>query len=197
LYGGLFFLPFLLQGVMGFTSLETGFLLLPNALMMLFTRPLAGKMADKGMVRNISIAGIVVVALSFVLFAFVDVGASIWFIMLPMIVRGLGMSLLVAPVSTALLNSVTAAQTSASTAINSLLQQIGGSIGIALSGVIHSFINDYYIDRKHTAAVAEHFALQDGFFISAIIIGLAILPALGLPERQPVKNSVRAVVSEH
>lgn len=196
LYGGLFFLPFLLQGVMGFTSLESGLLLLPNALMMLFTRPMAGRLADKGMVRNISITGIFIVALSFVLFAFVDVGTSIWLIMLPMVVRGLGMSLLVAPVSTALLNSVTAAQTSASTAINSLLQQIGGSIGIALSGVIHTFINDYYINKQHTAAVAEHFALQDGFFISAVIIGIAVFPAWGLPEKQAVKNAVRTVIPD-
>ncbi|WP_255157516.1 DHA2 family efflux MFS transporter permease subunit [Ferruginibacter sp. HRS2-29] len=195
LYGGLFFLPFLLQGVMGFTSLESGLILLPNALMMLFTRPLAGKLADKGMVRNVSITGIIIVAASFVLFAFVEKGVPLWFIILPMVIRGLGMSLLVAPVSTALLNSVTAAQTSTSTAINSLLQQIGGSIGIALSGVIHTFINDHYISKQHTAEVAEHFALQDGFFISAFIIALAIIPALGLPEKQAVKNAVRTSVA--
>ncbi len=196
LYGGLFFLPFLLQGLLGYTALQSGFLLLPNALMMLVTRPIAGKLADKGMIRNISFAGIIIVAISFVIFSRIGIGASIWFIMLPMIVRGIGMSLLVAPVSTALLNSVTAAQTSTATSLNSLLQQIGGSVGIALSGVIHTFISEYYTGRHHTESVAEHFALQDGFLISAFVILLALIPALKLPERQSVKNAVKAVVEK-
>ena len=197
LYGGLFFLPFLLQGVLGYTAFQSGLLLLPNALMMLFTRPYAGRLADKGLIRNISIMGILIVSLSFIIFSRIDVGASIWFIMLPMMVRGLGMSFLVAPVSTALLNSVSSAQTATATSTNSLLQQLGGSIGIALSGVIHTFIADYYLSRHHTAAVAEHFALQDSFLISAFVIALALIPALKLPERNPVKNAVRAVVPDH
>lgn len=194
LYGGLFFLPFLLQGLLGYTSFQTGLLLLPNALMMLFTRPFAGRLADKGMIRNISVMGIIIVSLSFIIFSRIDVGASIWFIMLPMVVRGVGMSFLVAPVSTALLNSVTSAQTSTATSLNSLLQQIGGSVGIALSGVVNAFINDYYLDHGHTASVARHYALQDSFLISAFLIALALIPAFRLPEKQPVKNAVRTTV---
>lgn len=192
LYGGMFFLPFLLQGLLGYTAIQSGLLLLPNALMMLVTRPFAGKMADKGMIRNISVVGIILVCLSFFLFSRIDVGASIYFIMLPMLVRGIGISLLVAPVSTALLNAVLPVQTASATSMNSLLQQVGGSIGIALSGVIHTFIAGYYL-QNYTASVSEHFALQDSFLISAFIILLAILPALKLPEKKiilPVERSV-------
>ena len=57
-----------------------------------------------------------------------------------MIIRGLGISFLVAPVSTALLNAVTRDQTTTATSLNSLLQQLGGSIGIAVFGVLHQFI---------------------------------------------------------
>ncbi len=195
LYGGLFFLPFLLQGLLGYSEIQSGLLLLPNALMMLLSRPYAGKMADRGLIRNTSILGLILVSASMFLFSRINVGATVWFIMLPMIIRGLGMSLLVAPVSTALLNSVSVQQTATATSMNSLLQQLGGSIGIAISGALHIFIYNYYIDKKHTAAVAEYFALQDGFLVSAFLIIIAIIPALKLPQAGTA-SPVRATVPE-
>ena len=186
LFGGMFFLPFLLQGLLGYTAIQSGLLMLPNALMMLVTRPYAGKKADEGLIRSVSIIGIVIVAASMFGFSRIDVGTSIIWIMIPMLARGLGMSLLVAPVSTALLNSVTRAQTSTATSMNSLLQQLGGSTGIAIFGVIHQLIYTRYLDKHYTSPVAEHFALQDGFLISALVIALALIPAFRLPEKRAV-----------
>ncbi|HMH24933.1 MAG TPA: DHA2 family efflux MFS transporter permease subunit, partial [Puia sp.] len=187
LFGGMFFLPFLLQGLLGYTEIQSGLLMLPNALMMLVSRPYAGKKADEGLIRNISIAGIVLVAVSMFLFSRIQVGFSIVLIILPMLVRGLGMSLLVAPVSTAMLNSVSLPQTATATSLNSLLQQSGGSLGIALFGVLHNFIYQHYL-QKHTAPIAEHFALQDGFLIAGFVIALAFIPAIRLPEKHFVRH---------
>ena len=68
--------------------------------------------------------------------------------------------------------------------MNSLLQQVGGSLGIALSGVIHTFITNYYLQKHSAMLVAEHYALQDSFLISAFVILLAIIPAIKLPEKK-------------
>jgi MFS transporter, DHA2 family, multidrug resistance protein len=189
LYGGMFFLPFLLQGLLGYSAIQSALLMLPNALMMLVSRPYAGKKADQGLIRNISIMGILLVTVSMFFFSRINVGTSIVLIILPMVIRGLGMSLLVAPVSTALLNSVRLDQTATATSMNSLIQQLAGSIGIAVFGVMHSFIDQHYLAQHHTAAVAEHFALQDSFLIAAFVIMLAILPALKLPETHFVRNA--------
>jgi len=187
LYGGMFFLPFLLQGLLGYSAFQSGLILLPNALMMLVSRPFAGRMADRGKIRNTSITGIIIVACSFILFSQIDVGASLLAIILPMVIRGLGMSLLVSPVSTALLNAVSIEQTATATSMNSLLQQFGGSIGIAVSGVIHAFIYNYYLNNKYGETISEHFALQDSFLLSGFVILLAIIPALKLPQKPVVK----------
>jgi DHA2 family multidrug resistance protein len=186
LYGGMFFLPFLLQGLLGYTAIQSGLLMLPNALMMLVSRPYAGKKADQGLIRQVSLIGICLVAVSMFLFSRINVGYSIALIILPMMVRGLGMSLLVAPVSTALLNSVSQEQTATATSMNSLLQQLGGSVGIAIFGVVHDFIYQHYLDKKYTDALSEHFALQDGFLIAAFAISLALIPAWKLPEKHAV-----------
>ena len=186
LYGGMFFLPFLLQGLLGYTTIQSGLLMLPNALLMLVSRPYAGKKADEGLIRNISIIGIVIVAASMFGFSHIDVGTAVIWILIPMMARGLGMGLLVAPVSTALLNSVTPEQTTTATAMNSLLQQLGGSVGIAVFGVLNQFIYNHYLDKHYKAPVAEHYALQDGFLVSAFVIALALIPALRLPQKHLV-----------
>jgi DHA2 family multidrug resistance protein len=193
LFGGMFFLPFLLQGLLGYTTIQSGLLMLPNALMMLVARPYAGRKADQGLIRNISVLGILLLAASMYLFARIDVGAAVWLILLPMIIRGIGISFLVAPVSTALLNAVTLDQTSTATSLNSLLQQLGGSVGIAIFGVLHQFIYTHYLHKGYAPPLAEHFALQDGFFVSAIVVGLALLPAIRLPQRHAVRVTEKTV----
>jgi len=187
LFGGMFFLPFLLQGLLGYTPIQSGLLMLPNALMMLVSRPYAGKKADQGLIRSVSVIGIIIVAISFFGFSRINVGTAIVWILVLMMARGLGMSLLVAPVSTALLNSVTREQTATATSMNSLLQQLGGSVGIAIFGVIHQFIYAHYLSKQYNAGTAEHFALQDGFLISAFVIALALIPAIRLPEKHVVR----------
>lgn len=183
LFGGMFFLPFLLQGYLGYSEIESAMLLLPNALIMLVTRPVSGKLADKGMIRYISITGILLVSISFVLFSRIDTGSSVSFIVTSMIIRGLGISFLIAPVSTALLNSVKSEQTATATSLNSLMLQLGGSIGIATSSAIHTHLLSYYENKTGTYQLAEHYALQDGFLTTAGLILLALLPAIRLPQK--------------
>jgi DHA2 family multidrug resistance protein len=183
LFGGMFFLPFLLQGFLGYTQIQSAMLILPNALVMLLTRPLAGKLADKGLIRNISLVGICLVSGSFFLFSQINIGTAVWFIILAMVVRGLGISFLIAPVSTAMLNAVSPSQTATATSLNSLMLQLGGSVGIAISGSMHSYIYGYYIAKDYSTVLSEHYALQDGFLFTAFLILLAFIPAFRLPQR--------------
>jgi DHA2 family multidrug resistance protein len=184
LFGGMFYLPFLLQGELGYTELQTGLLMLPNAVFVLLTRPLAGRMADKGKIRDITMWGIALVALSFVLFAQIGAGANVGWIVLIMVLRGVGMGLLVAPVSAALLNSVERHQTATATTVNSLILQLGGSLGVAMSGISYQLLYDHYIDN-YSQQTAEHYSLQGSFFIAAVLILLAWIPAWRLPRANP------------
>ena len=49
--------------------------------------------------------------------------------------------------------------------MNSLLQQLGGSIGIAVFGVLHQFIYFHYLDKEYQAPLAEHFACRMAFCV--------------------------------
>jgi len=190
LFGGMFFLPFLLQGYLGFSEVESAMLLLPNALVMLLVRPVSGKLADKGMIRNISITGILLLSGSFVLFSKIGLQSSVTFIVFSMILRGLGISFLIAPVSTAMLNAVKPEQTATATSLNTLMLQLSGSVGIAISSALHTHLLSTYQDKKMALPFAEHLALKDGFLATAALILLAIVPALKLPQktRKRLKN---------
>lgn len=181
LFGGLFFLPFLLQNLMGYSEFETGMLMLPNTLITLFFRPYAGKLADKGIIRTPSVIGIICLALSMVQFGVLNNNSLVVWVMVGMFFRGFGMAMLVSPVSTALLNSVTTEQSSSATSINSLLMQVGGSTGITISALLHSLINQHYENTGMSAINAEQMGLMYGFFISGFIVLLALIPAMKLP----------------
>jgi len=183
LYGGLFFIPFLLQGLMGYTEIQTGLLLLPNAIMVLIFKPYASKLADRGIIKTPTILGIVFVVLSMAQFSALNIGNPLYLIIFAMLTRGLGMGLLVSPISTALLNSVEQSQTASATSVNSLLQQVGGSVGIAISGILHAYLHHHYLEKGKTPMLAEHLALKDGFLISAFIVAIAIIPAIRLPKK--------------
>lgn len=184
LFGGMFYLPFLLQGQLGYSEMETGLLMLPNAVLVLVTRPMAGKLADKGKIRDITLLGIAMVAVSFVLFAFMSEGVSVWWITVIMIFRGVGMGFLVAPVSAALLNSVAQHQTATATTMNSLILQLGGSVGVAMSGIFYQILYDHYIDT-FAQEIAEYYSLQGSFIIAAVLIMVAWIPAWKLPRSNP------------
>lgn len=184
LFGGMFYLPFLLQGEMGYSEMQTGLLMLPNALMVLVTRPGAGRLADKGRIRNVTLVGIFMVAFSFVLFAHVDADTKSWWILTIMFFRGIGMGLLVAPVSAALLNAVRRDQTATATTMNSLILQLGGSLGVAISGIFYHRLVVHY-EKTLPLALAEHKALQGSFLIAAGMILIACIPASGLPVSNP------------
>lgn len=194
LFGGMFFLPFLLQGYLGFTEIQSALLLLPNALIMLVTRPLSGRLADRGMIRNISLLGIFLLSASFVLFSQIDMGSGTAFIITSMIIRGLGISFLIAPVSTAMLNGVKPDQTATATSLNTLMLQLGGSVGIAISSALHTHLLHHYRIKLGEEKAANHAALTDGFLITAAVILLALLPAFRLPQRTPKRLKDKEVL---
>lgn len=182
LFGGLFFLPFLLQDLMGYSEFETGMLMLPNTLITLLFRPYAGRLADKGIIRTPSVIGIVCLALSMFQFGVLSNGSAVVWVMVGMFLRGFGMAMLVSPVSTALLNAVSADQSSSATSINSLLMQVGGSTGITISALLHTLINRHYENTGMAVANSEQMGLMYGFFISGIMVLLALFPAMKLPD---------------
>jgi DHA2 family multidrug resistance protein len=197
LYGGLFLLPFLLQGLLHYSEIQSGLLILPNSIMMAIFTPLAGSWSDKYGPKKIVITGLGLVALSMLLFSQADQPLT-WYILIAMSIRGLGMGFLVSPITSTSLNAVLPNETTGASSMYTLIQQLGGSIGIALSGVMHQFLFTFYSSKGYSQGLAEHHAIEDVFIISMFLVLVAILPALGLPfGAQPQKNNAFNAAAVH
>ncbi len=180
LFGGLFLLPFLLQGLMGYSELQTGLLLLPTSVTIAVLMPLAGKWSDKHGSRNITIAGLVMLAVSTFQIAYLDDGSSITSIIIPMVIRGVGLGFLFSPVSAAVINAVPKQLSATASSYYSLFMQIGGSIGISILAVLHQYLITFYKQQGKATALASHDAIKGTFFLATAIIVVAIWPAFKL-----------------
>jgi DHA2 family multidrug resistance protein len=185
LFGGLFLLPFLIQGLLGFSELQSGMLLLPGSAATAIITPLAGKWADRHGSRNILLLALSLMSSSMFAFAMIDTGASVWVLVSVVLLRGIGMGMMMTPLTTATVNSVRLEQVTMASSVNSLTQQLSGSLGIALLAIIHQDMLSSGKTRALGSSAAEHLALQRGFWVSAGLVALALIPAWGLPSQQP------------
>ncbi len=134
LFGGMFLLPIFLQNLMGFDEIQSGLIMLPGAMVIGLFMPISGKLSDKYGPRWPTLVGLVGIVVFMYMYRTLDVNTTVWDVILPTIVRGVGIGLLIAPVMAAALNVIPKHSAGMGSAIMNLLQQVAGSIGIAILG---------------------------------------------------------------
>jgi EmrB/QacA subfamily drug resistance transporter len=174
LFGSIFLLPVFMQRLMGFDEILTGLILLPGALLMAVLIPLAGRMADKVGPKIPSVIGLTLVAWFMFLYRDMNVNTSVWNIIWPTLVRSVGMVLLMAPIMTASLNAAPRQKAATVSSLSNLIQQVGGSIGIALLTTVLSIRTHFHLSALGSAmqigpaiqsflARVSHQAVQVGY----------------------------------
>lgn len=145
LYGGTFLLPIFLQNFKGLDEVESGLLLLPGSLLMGLLMPVTGRLGDKMSPRLMGFVGFVLLALFFYEFQYLDVQTSNWGVVWPTLVRGVGIALLIAPLTATAMNAVPRKAAGMASSMLNIIQQVGGSVGIAVLGVVLSRRSAYHI----------------------------------------------------
>lgn len=105
LFGSMLFVPLYLQQIRNYTPLETGLILLPQALASGVGMPLGGRLFDKIGARPLVFVGLSIISTALFLLSGVTVDTSLPIIMLCLVMMGLGMGLSMMPVNTHVLNS--------------------------------------------------------------------------------------------
>lgn len=121
-----------LQGNLKYSALESGAALLPTNALMLLLSPLAGRVAHRYGARLPMAAGAVVAGIGMVLFSRVVPGASYVKTILPaVIVFGLGLSSLVAPLTAAVLAAAPDDQAGTASGVNNAAARLAGLLSAA------------------------------------------------------------------
>ncbi|MER5931948.1 MFS transporter [Streptomyces sp. NPDC002054] len=132
-FGGFFFLSVLqLQVVAGYSALGAGAALLPTTALMLLLSARAGELGERIGPRIPLTVGPLLCAAGMLLFLRVGPGASYWADVLPaMLVLGLGMATLVAPLTATVLASVDPGRAGLASGINNAAARVAGLLAVA------------------------------------------------------------------
>jgi EmrB/QacA subfamily drug resistance transporter len=135
--GTMIVLPIFMQMVLEYNAMQTGLTIAPLSLTMFAVALLAGKRAGRRRPSRIIRAGFSLLALGTVLLILVVPRASSgWWMLVPLIVAGVGLGLLVSQLNNYTLSPISDERSSEAAGVNSAGGSFGLSFGLAFAGAI-------------------------------------------------------------
>jgi MFS family permease len=176
IFGAIFILIQFLQVVQGHTPLEAGVMTMPWTLAPMVVAPLTGLVSGRTGTRLPILAGLVLLTVSMSWIA-LTLSADLPYSGMwpPFLLAGIGMGLVFAPSSTAVLVNMKPADHAKASGTNSTLREIGVALGVAVltavfTGAGGSLTPAGYVDAAVPAV-----------WVGAGVLGLAALISLALP----------------
>jgi EmrB/QacA subfamily drug resistance transporter len=136
LLGATFYLVYYLQGVRGYTPLQSGAALIPVALGMALMAPRSSGLADRFGAKAVCASGFLLIASSFVGVQLLGPTTQVWLLLVVLSVQGLGMGAVMAPATESIMSVVPREKAGAGAAVNNSVRQVGGALGVAILGSV-------------------------------------------------------------
>jgi EmrB/QacA subfamily drug resistance transporter len=193
MFGSVFILIQFLQIVQGYSPLEAGVLTMPWTMAPMVVAPLAGAIAPRVGTRALIVAGLVLQAGGLAWIA-LTMSAEVPYAELvgAFIMAGVGMGLVFAPSSTAVLAHIVPADTAKASGTNSTIREVGVALGIAVltavfTGAGGQLTPTGYVDAAIPAVVTG------AVVVAATAVVAVLLPAGRLPRIRVAAEQAEAV----
>ncbi|RIQ36704.1 DHA2 family efflux MFS transporter permease subunit [Jiangella rhizosphaerae] len=146
-----------LQTVLGHTALEAGLTLAPMSVVSMFVAPAAGRFTDRVGGKYILIAGLLLYGAGILSFALVATDSAQWWHFLPsLLVAGLGLGGIFAPMNTVAMRDVSGRVAGAASGVLNTNRQLGQVVGSSVAGAV---LQALLASQLHSRAVAAATAL--------------------------------------
>jgi EmrB/QacA subfamily drug resistance transporter len=166
-FGAVFLLAQFFQVVQGLSPLDAGLRTLPWTMAPMVVAPLAGIFADRVGLRNLIVAGQILLAAGvFWIAATSSPTVAYSDLVVAFVLAGVGMGLTFAPISTMALSSVPANERGVASGANNTIRELGVAVGVAVLASVFSSYGDY--------RTAQSFV--DGM-VPAVMVGAAVIAA--------------------
>ncbi|MET7700910.1 MFS transporter [Streptomyces sp. NPDC005485] len=144
LLGALFMITQLFQLGLGQSPLEAGVRILVWTGMPLLVAPVAGALADRFGNRPFMLAGLALQAVAYALMAWqVEPGVGYGDLVVPLIISGVGISMVFPTAANAATMSVPVADAGVAAGVNMALRELGGVFGIAVAAAVFAHYGGY------------------------------------------------------
>ncbi len=148
--GGMpFLLPLLYQVGLGYSPVQSGLLLMPQAFAAMSLKMTMAKILARIGYRNVLVSNTLIIGLLIVIFSTIGTATPVWLIVVQAFAYGFFTSLQYTSMNTLVYADITEQQTSNASTIASTMQQMSISFGIATASLATAF---FIPDRFHSSA---------------------------------------------
>jgi EmrB/QacA subfamily drug resistance transporter len=141
-----FFLALYMQNILHYSPLQAGIRFLPATVLIIFMGPIAGRLTDKVGPRSLMTAGLVVVATAIFIQSRITIHTGYLLLLPGFVLMGIGMGLVMSPMSTAAMNAVDRTKAGAASGVLSMSRMVGGTFGVAVMGALITTLGRSKID---------------------------------------------------
>jgi EmrB/QacA subfamily drug resistance transporter len=136
MFAQFFFMTLYMQNVLHYSPLQTGIRFLPSTVVIIVVGPLAGRLTDRVGPRPLMTLGLVVVAAAIFIQSHVTIHSGYGLLLPGFILMGLGMGMVMSPMSTAAMNAVDRTKAGAASGVLSMSRMVGSTFGVAVMGAL-------------------------------------------------------------
>ena len=159
--GVLFFLPFNLIQVQGYSATQAGASYLPLIFILFILSRWAGGLVAKYGAKRPIVIGSLICAIAYALLAVPTVGGSYWeTFFIGITTLGFGMAFVVAPLTTTVMNAVEQENAGIASGINNAMSRAAGLIAIAILGIILFKLFNTYFDEQLSQLSLPQYLLE-------------------------------------
>jgi DHA2 family multidrug resistance protein len=154
LMGSMFLLPVFMQELLGYDATTSGLALMPRTLIMFVFTPLVGKIYNTVSPKIVIGIGVICFSLGAYGLSHIGLDSGMSSIIGPLLITGVGFSCLFVPLTTVAFAAVPRHQLADASGLNSLMRQVGGSIGLAIFATV---LSRYGVQAR--AGLASHVSM--------------------------------------
>ncbi len=179
--GVIFLMPLYLQSLRGFTALQSGLTTFPQALGVIVSSQIVGRLYHRVGPRRLIVVGMLLMAAVTLPLAFVGLDTGLWTIRTIMFARGVSMAFAFVPLQAATYANIRPVDTGRASAIYSTQRQVAAALGVATLGtVLVSRINANTAGLTDPAAIARGAlgGYRLAFLVGAGLVALAAMSGL-------------------
>lgn len=143
-----FFTALYMQNVLGYSALQAGVRFLPMTLVLIVMGPVAGRLTDRIGPKPLLIAGMAIVGISQIWQSTLDASTGYGFLLPSFILLGVGIGLVMSPMTTAAMNAVDRTKAGVASGVLSMGRMVGSTFGVAVFGAVVAGVGSAALDER-------------------------------------------------